>query len=391
MADSAPVFMKKGKGRPGGIRKREAQDDDNSQPEPSQVVIAQKKQINSHLVQGTNPLKRRKHQDSNNNIALSDSEDDKDGKESLFVRHSATTSRPRRRSSSPPAEVSAEVASAKSRQQQHDKQEIKDDGMYRGQAGQAHQLPKAFGPVKGGPGNVRTITLVDYQPDVCKDYKDADSSFFYSIQLETGFCGFGDTCKFLHDRGDYLHGWQLDNSFLSSSAAAGSFMAKQAARENGGATAGGGGDSDSDDEEDLPFACLICRNPFGKEPVVTLCGHYFDSSCAIKRFAKTGKCFACGKPTNGVFNKATKLIEKQKERERINEAIAAANAEGSDDEGGIEIEGVEDRSEPLASHSRVRRGDDDEEEEEGSEEEEEEPQRVRRRPIVEIEERGRRD
>lgn len=76
-------------------------------------------------------------------------------------------------------------------------------------------------------------------------------------------------------------------------------MAKQAARDGNG---GGADDSDSDNE-DLPFACLICRNPFGKEPVVTLCGHYFDSACAIKRFGKTGKCFACGKGTNGVFNK----------------------------------------------------------------------------------------
>lgn len=30
------------------------------------------------------------------------------------------------------------------------------------------------------------------QPDICKDYK------------ETGFCGFGDSCKFLHDRSDYM-------------------------------------------------------------------------------------------------------------------------------------------------------------------------------------------
>lgn len=104
--------------------------------------------------------------------------------------------------------------------------------------------------------------------------------------------------QFLHDRGDYMHGWQLDNSFLSNSASAGSFMAKQRARD------GGDDDSDSDsDNEDLPFACLICRKPFGPDPVVTLCGHYFDSACAIKRYAKTSKCFACGASTNGVFNR----------------------------------------------------------------------------------------
>ena len=45
---------------------------------------------------------------------------------------------------------------------------------------------------------VRTTIRIDYQPDICKDYK------------ETGFCSYGDSCKFLHDRGDYKAGWELD-------------------------------------------------------------------------------------------------------------------------------------------------------------------------------------
>lgn len=48
------------------------------------------------------------------------------------------------------------------------------------------------------PAHLRATVRWDYQPDVCKDYK------------ETGFCGFGDSCKFMHDRGDYKHGWQLE-------------------------------------------------------------------------------------------------------------------------------------------------------------------------------------
>ena len=39
------------------------------------------------------------------------------------------------------------------------------------------------------------------QPDICKDYK------------ETGFCGYGDSCKFLHDRGDYKSGWQQEREW----------------------------------------------------------------------------------------------------------------------------------------------------------------------------------
>lgn len=41
----------------------------------------------------------------------------------------------------------------------------------------------------------------DYQPDLCKDWK------------ETGYCGFGDSCKFMHDRGDYKAGWELERDW----------------------------------------------------------------------------------------------------------------------------------------------------------------------------------
>ncbi|KVI04330.1 Zinc finger, CCCH-type [Cynara cardunculus var. scolymus] len=39
------------------------------------------------------------------------------------------------------------------------------------------------------------INRFDYQRDVCKDYK------------QTGYCGYGESCKFLHDYGDYKSGW----------------------------------------------------------------------------------------------------------------------------------------------------------------------------------------
>ena len=42
---------------------------------------------------------------------------------------------------------------------------------------------------------------MDFKPDICKDYKD------------TGYCGYGDACKFVHDRGDYKQGWQLDKDW----------------------------------------------------------------------------------------------------------------------------------------------------------------------------------
>lgn len=94
------------------------------------------------------------------------------------------------------------------------------------------------GPIRA-PTHIRTTVRWDYQPDICKDYK------------ETGYCGFGDSCKFLHDRSDYKHGWQLENNANDE-------------------------DDDGDDkkyeinsdEEELPFKCLLCRESF-VDPIVT--------------------------------------------------------------------------------------------------------------------------
>lgn len=75
------------------------------------------------------------------------------------------------------------------------------DGSYKGLKNQTSFIQKnldapsrSVGPVKA-PTNIRTVTVMDYAPDVCKDYK------------QTGFCGFGDNCKFLHSREDYKQSW----------------------------------------------------------------------------------------------------------------------------------------------------------------------------------------
>jgi RING finger protein 113A len=115
-----------------------------------------------------------------------------------------------------------------------------------------------------------------------------------------------------------LQGWQLDK------------IADGPAKDARDAS-----DSDSEDE-DIPFACLICRNAY-TEPVVTRCGHYFCSACAIKRFAKTPKCAACLAPTGGIFNRADKIIEK---RNKVKEKKAEAGYDDEDRDGEVHIEGL---------------------------------------------------
>ena len=192
------------------------------------------------------------------------------------------------------------------------------DGTYRGLANYAKFTEtrddgssakfKAKGPIRA-PANVRTVTVVDYQPDVCKDYK------------ETGYCGFGDTCKFLHDRSDYLAGWQMNAVGEAADARAGSF----------------GADVESDHDDDIPFACLLCRQPF-TDPIVTKCGHYFCAQCAITRFAKTPKCFACGAKTEGLFQSATRVLERMRQRQA---SRAEARAEHR------RMHGMDDKNELL--------------------------------------------
>ncbi|KAE9551377.1 hypothetical protein FO519_005408 [Halicephalobus sp. NKZ332] len=170
--------------------------------------------------------------------------------------------------------------------------------IYRGQAMYGASLKTGnakgnatSGIVKLGPIRatqyMRSSIRWDYAPDICKDYK------------ETGFCTFGDSCKFLHDRTDYKHGWELerdweegklkeikDDEFLVS--------------------------SEGEDEEDLPFACYICRNDF-VNPMMTKCNHYFCEICAINNCKK--KCPVCGAKTNGILTYAKNLQKKLKEKE----------------------------------------------------------------------------
>uniref|UniRef100_A0A5B7AEL7 Putative Zinc finger CCCH domain-containing protein 1 n=1 Tax=Davidia involucrata TaxID=16924 RepID=A0A5B7AEL7_DAVIN len=165
-------------------------------------------------------------------------------------------------------------------------------GFRREQTVSAEKAGGAHGPLRAS-AHIRVSTRFDYQPDICKDYK------------ETGYCGYGDACKFMHDRGDYKSGWQMEKEWEE---------AEKARKRN---LALGGDDidegiadqSDEDDDDSLPFACFICRQPF-VDPVVTKCKHYFCEHCALKHHSKNKKCFVCNKPTLGIFNTAHEIRKK---------------------------------------------------------------------------------
>ncbi|KAI9779918.1 MAG: RNA-splicing factor [Geoglossum umbratile] len=167
---------------------------------------------------------------------------------------------------------------------------------------------RQVGPIKA-PTNIRTITVTDFAPDVCKDYK------------QTGFCGFGDSCKFLHAREDYKQGWELDRDWEIGTKGK-KIVGTTVAAANRSTKTGADGDDDDDDDdallENIPFACIICKRPY-TDPIVTRCGHYFCEACALNRYRKNPGCAACGAGTGGVFNGAKnlqKLLDKKRDRAR---------------------------------------------------------------------------
>ncbi len=221
--------------------------------------------------------------------------------------------------------LSAQNLLGKGRSRTVEESSIDNNGTYRGASSYGSFIQKnpnapnrQVGPIKA-PTNIRTITVTDFAPDVCKDYK------------QTGFCGFGDSCKFLHAREDYKQGWELDRDWEIGTKGK-KVVGKTVASANRSANA----EADEETGEDvllenIPFACIICKEPY-KNPIVTKCGHYFCEKCALARYRKNPSCAACGADTRGVFNGAKKLKELlEKKRERARKKKQSARLVSGDD------------------------------------------------------------
>jgi len=208
------------------------------------------------------------------------------------------------------------------------------DGIYRGAAGYksytkqdeakigGNKYTGTKGPIRA-PQFVRNTCRFDYQPDVCKDYKD------------TGFCGYGDSCKFMHDRGDYKTGWQLEAEFQRQ-------KERQKEREMMGKLDGPDSDEERErdkfkigkNDDDLPFACHLSRGPF-EDPMLTACGHYFNANWISRHFReKNTRCPICEKQTYGMLNAAPKLRAKAKAVGGFQKLFELALAVPDDDDGG---------------------------------------------------------
>lgn len=156
------------------------------------------------------------------------------------------------------------------------------------------------------PNYLRSTTRIDHNPERCKDY------------YEHGYCGYGDTCIFIHDRSDYKSGHQLEEEYQkalkkkqkriiagqrdnSSDSGSNYEISEKEAEEPGNV----------DPADGLPTICVICEKGF-KDPVVTICKHYFCERCALQNYINDHKCFVCGAETKGSFNTAINIEAKLK-------------------------------------------------------------------------------
>ncbi|KAK6620280.1 hypothetical protein RUM44_006681 [Polyplax serrata] len=283
-------------------RKRQQSSEEEGSDEPETNVVKKVKKVKQNFLSKTTKKDVKKNENSSGDESL-----DENDMRSIMVSYKSTREAQR----SGPSDMGATAVLETETETDKDAQAIfensikinkelkgkADDKIYRGINNYAHYYEKkdtaqgnaASGMVRKGPvrapANLRATVRWDYQPDICKDYK------------ETGFCGFGDSCKFLHDRSDYKFGWQLEQEMQE-----GSYGADDKNTEKY--------EIDSD-EEHLPFKCYICRKSF-VNPIVTKCKHYFCENCALKQYRKTTRCYVCNKQTSGVFNPAKELMERLK-------------------------------------------------------------------------------
>lgn len=297
-------LFKRRKIRSSAARKRKGINDDDESSEDETTVVKKEKKFDDKnpMKQSTNT--KRRHERSH----AADDSSDEEGEGAISVTYKSSRTAMPAGPSDQGATAILETETEKDRDAQaifEKAQKInaelegkEDDKIYRGlnnyaqyykkkdtAAGNASSGMVRKGPIRA-PSNLRATVRWDYQPDICKDYK------------ETGFCGFGDSCKFLHDRSDYKLGWQLERE-----AATGEY-------NNSGDEDDSKYEIDSDDDQ-LPFKCFICRNSF-TDPIVTKCKHYFCEKCALEHYRKSARCYICNTQTNGVFNPAKELIARTK-------------------------------------------------------------------------------
>jgi RING finger protein 113A len=139
----------------------------------------------------------------------------------------------------------------------------------------ASKFTGSLGPVKA-PSHLKATCRFDYSYGLCKDWR------------ISGYCGYGESCIFVHDRSELKTGWELEKEWEKD---------QESKRKK------------ALDLKDLEPSnpppelkekgCLKCEGP---KEITTLCKHEFCLKCSMEQFAHSPKCYICGKDTKGIFN-----------------------------------------------------------------------------------------
>jgi len=291
------TFKRRNRGRGGASlqsRQRKQSSSSSSEGEDSAIVRADKRKSLNPMVQKSGNFKKFKGRGDTG--AGSSEEDESNLKKSTQLLYQSTGEKIEKNDQNATATRNVDTEESKDARAINERAEEvmkethgkEDDKVYRGLANYNQYIEKkeslvgkrlTIKPIRA-PTNIRSTVRWDYEPMICKDFK------------ETGYCGFGDTCKFMHDRSDYKHGWQMDKEF----------------------EAGEYEESDEEkyvvsDDDEFPKKCGICRKNF-VNPVVTRCKHYFCEKCALDHYRKSQRCALCNAQTGGMFNPAKDLMER---------------------------------------------------------------------------------
>ena len=181
-------FFKKKRARPTTTRQRApsppvADTAPSASTSKSQVVHPSRRAGTNLLSAGT---KRTSSQRRAEDPDAGDS--DEDGREGPGINWTSTGGHVNKALEILEGDEAEEMLAKRIRKEDSDEDVGPDDGLYHGQKSykthikKSQEVPKSMrtGPVRSNNSIIRTVTVVDYQPDVCKDYKGAHPFFFFA-------------------------------------------------------------------------------------------------------------------------------------------------------------------------------------------------------------------